>query len=78
MFEQNELVMQYTLYYSTLYSLRSVQSVLEPSQGDGDGLEADCGGESLMQCVCVCVCSLTSVSCSNVVNSEVIHERCKT
>jgi hypothetical protein len=78
MLEQNELVRQYTLYYSTLYFLRSVPSVLEPSQGDGDGSERNCGGERVMQgneVVCVCVraraCSLTSVFCLNVIQGRV-------
>jgi hypothetical protein len=63
MFEQNELVRQCTLLFCIILS-RSVPSVMEPSQGDGDSSETKYVGESLMQknevytrCVCVCVCA---------------------
>ena len=49
MLEQNELVRQYTLYYSTLYFLRGGPDVMELSQGDGDGSEPKYDGESAMQ-----------------------------
>jgi hypothetical protein len=51
MFEQNELVRQYTLYYSAFCIIlsRNVPSVMELSHGDGDGSGTKCGGDSLMQ-----------------------------
>jgi hypothetical protein len=76
MFEQSELVMRYTLYCSALYCLE-VCPLMDPSQGDGDGSETKCGGESLLRNNEVCVYSLTGVFCSIFLNSEVIHERCK-
>jgi hypothetical protein len=45
-FKQNELVKQYNILH---YTFSKCSSMIEPSQGDGDGSETKYGGESLMQ-----------------------------